>query len=112
MLFVNHGGSTVNKQSDRNDNFLQNNPDDINDEELMKQKQKLANDFETPFSEPDNTKEPISKDAQQADPALDTHEIYDEGFSSSTEKKVNSVDDKSDKEDFDEDMHIEDDGVK
>jgi hypothetical protein len=75
-----------------NDKFLQNNPKDINDEYAMKKKQKLPQDYETPFSEPQNTKELISKDAQQADPRLDSHEIYDEGFSSATEKKVNNQD--------------------
>jgi hypothetical protein len=76
------------KQADRQDKFLHNNPDDINNLEEMKQQQKLANDFDTPYSEPEDTNEPISKQAQQADTGLDSHEIYDEGFSSATEKKV------------------------
>jgi len=78
---------------DNNDAFLQNNPDDINDIESMKQKQKLPNDFGTPFSEPQGPEEPISKSAQQADTNIDSYQYYDESFSAAVEKKVKSAND-------------------
>lgn len=97
-----------------NDDFLVNNPNDINPLYLMKEDEKLAEDNDTPFSPPDGELDYTEDTHQGTSTDTDSHENYDEGIEGAAQAHVPAIDlipqddnELDDDEDDDDDIKIE-----
>ena len=87
----------------------------------MKKDEKLTEDNDTPFSQPDDVHDQIEDTSPQTDSNIDLHEKYDEGLEGASESSIandgriiqgdiSMVDDDTsfdDDEDDDDDMKVE-----
>ena len=76
---------------DTSNDFLVNNPNDVNPIYQMKKNEKLDEDNDTPFSAPDGVRDKVNDTYQQGDTNIDPLQLYNEGFQGAAE--INLPDD-------------------
>lgn len=80
--------------ADNTDDFLVNNPSDINPLFTMKQDERLEEDNDTPFSPPDGIRDHIDDTYPQTDTNIDPQEHYDEGIEGASETNLSDSNDR------------------
>ena len=94
------------------DDFLVNNPNDINPLYLMKKEEKLEGDGSTPFSPPDGELDDTDDTHPLTDTNIEPAERYDEGIEGASEANITNTDLIEDETTVDNDEDDDDDIVE
>jgi hypothetical protein len=84
--------------NDDDDQFLTNDPDDINPMAKMKDDERLPGDYNTPFSPPEGIEDRIDNTDPDTDDGIDSQEHYDAGIEAASGKDLPIDSDRPDEE--------------